>query len=143
MFSDIYDSIHADDLGSTIGTFRCGVEGLPVREFFPAAVRERDDRQARASIIRAKLKGLGDGVPAETLPNEVICADRVIRRGTAVLAAQGCSAFVEVGRRVTIAEALVLAAAGAFINWRPNGVVGPDEYALVVEEEATLAVAAA
>jgi len=139
MFSDIYESIHSDDLGETVGSFHWE----PVRSWNPSSSRERDDRYARLCVLTKQ----GDGIPADVLPGQIVCVDNTIRRETTAEAIGydefHNSAANATGRRVTIAEALVLSSKGAFINWRPDGNCGPDAYALVVGEDAVLATAAA
>lgn len=145
MFSDIFESIHADDLGSIVGEFH----GEPVREWDRTTSIDRADRDARLSV---KMR-TGDSLPhpkmvadLETKQYEV-CADNMLRKDTTAEAIGydkfHNSALNATGRRVSIDEAQRLAAEGALINWRPDGVVfGQDAYALVVGEEEELAVAA-
>lgn len=78
-----------------------------------------------------------DSIPAEILPGEERCADGIIRRLTTV-EAQGDvyynRTFTETGqRRVTVAEGREAAQGGQMVYFRPDGVIGEGEYALVEE----------
>ena len=128
MFTDIYESIHNDDLGPVIGTFN----GNPVRSWDPQDSRARDIVFARERIKHS----IGQGIPAEVLPGEVICTDGVVRRDTTaefIGASYYAQNVEEQGRRVSIEEARELSAGDANIIWRPDGNVGQGAYALVVE----------
>ncbi len=75
-------------------------------------------------------------VPAETLPGEEICSDRIVRRSTTAEVI-GYDVYhnqeqIEAGqRRVSMAEARQASKDGAMVFYRPNRFVGEGEYALV------------
>lgn len=119
---------HSKNLGNMVGDF-CG---SPIVEMY---LEEMDvdrivDVQRTIEINRNSPKGT-----VEILPGEMICDDNIIRRGsTAEANPEFYNYQISVdARKVTLAEARQLLDEGAMITWRPNRVVGQEEFAIVHE----------
>ena len=135
--SDVFESIHNDDLGPVIGTMRCGVEGLPIRSWSPQDSRNRENDRLASDLRMRQILNETNENRAEVMPGEVICSDNIIRRETAAEKQFNTSTTVaqEQGKRVTIEEAHKLSEEGACIIWRPDGIIGESEYALVMNQD--------
>jgi hypothetical protein len=133
---DVYESIHNDDLGPVVGNLRCGVDGLPVRSWSPQDGRNRENDRLASDLKMRQLLNEPDKNTAEVMPGEVICPDNIVRRETAAEKQFNIAPSVEQaqGVRVTVEEAKGLSDQGACIIWRPNGIIGESEYALLMNQ---------
>jgi hypothetical protein len=131
---NFFDSIHNDDLGPAVGAFH----GIPIRSWSPNATRNRDNKRLAVDLKTRQLLGESNENTAVLLPGEVICSDFIIRRETAEKRQDGIIIPIpepKNSKRVSIKEALILAEEGACIIWRPDGIIGTSEYALVMNQD--------
>lgn len=117
MFNDIYESIHAEDMGPVVANFHDN----PVRSWDPIDSRARALVFAQEAVNNSKGAAVVDTpyiAPPERKP---VTAEQDLER-------KGMKSH-----RVTIEEAVVLAEAGSFVMWRPVDGTQASEYALVAE----------
>ena len=126
------DILHTSDknLGGKIGEF-CG---SPIREMYT------DEMEIDRIVETARTIEINRGTTPlsvlEILPGEMICEDGIVRRGTTAEALG--EIFYDYQppkdtRVVTVEEGRALAAAGALVTFRPDRVVGQNEFAIVHE----------
>lgn len=114
--------------------------GSPIRELYMREV-ELDDLVDVNRTIEANRK-TPSTFTADLLPGEIVCTDGIVRRDT-TSEAVGYDEFhayeqPEGTRRVTIAEGREFAKQGLNITFRPDRVVGQEEFAIVHEEVASV-----
>ena len=107
--------------------------GSPILGIDSLAVKDAANR----FIEEAVRLGKNNPSPntAEVLPGEEICPDNVIRRGTTAEAmgdAYYNREFEEKDmKKVSIGVAQLASDSGELVCWRPDGVVGENQYALI------------
>lgn len=135
-------SAHADDLESVVGLISWVPQGkidadtsagYPTHSGIPILSLPVEKADLREALLIGQTIGRSSGVsvPAEVLPGELICKDRIIRRESALKEPEQAKVYQN-ARKVSIGVAKLAAKDGKMVVWRPTGY--NCDHALIIEE---------